>query len=249
MDEEILAAHLAFDPEPAKADERRVEVLDRGTLDRDITPRDGSQADERPGFDVVGSHAEAGSVEFVHPFDGQAVGPDSGDSSAHGVEQMTEVLHVGFRRRVSDRREPLRPYRRHHGILRTGYGRFIEEEVGAGQAIGLDGISPVERYRRPKCLEGEEVGIHPTAPDHVSTGRREFYVSEARKQGTRQKQGGPDASSELDVDRIGAYPPGVDRDFVRRTPADVRPERLHDLKEGLDVANPRDVFERDGLGR
>jgi hypothetical protein len=106
VDEQIAPFRLALDAEPAEAQQRRVEVLDRRVLDRDVAPRDGGQPDERARLDVVGSDREVRAPELVDALDGQHVGSDARDPRAHRVQQAAEVLHVRLRGRVAQLGRP-----------------------------------------------------------------------------------------------------------------------------------------------
>ncbi len=240
--------HRHPNPEALEGDERGVQVLDGRVLDGELAPRHGGEADERARLDVVGSDPVRRPPETLHALDLQGVGADPGDPGTHGVEEVAEVLDVGLGGRIVDPRGPPGQDGGHDGVLRPGHGRLVQEDPAAPEpVVGSEPEAPVQLHFRAQGLEGQEMGIHPAAPDDISPGWGEAHPAEAGQEGTGQQERRPDPLGHGSVHRAHGDPRGVEGDRVLVLPLHPGAQRLDDLQEGLHVPNPGDVLHGDRL--
>jgi hypothetical protein len=122
------------------------------------------------------------------------------------------------------------------------------EDVRADQLLGLDVEAPVEPYAAAQRLERQEVRVHPAPSDHVTARGREIHLAEAGQQRTGEEQRRTDLRRHLPVHVAHGHTGRVDAHGVRPGPDDLRAERLHDLEQVQDVADPGDVPQNDRLG-
>jgi hypothetical protein len=94
-----------------------------------------------------------------------------------------------------------------------------------------------------------DVRVEAAAADHITARRRNAGAPEPRKQGAREEERRADPLREHRVDVVGRKPLSVDPDLVRAGPLRVRACRGDELEHRLDVADARDVRERDRLVR
>ena len=175
-------------PSRSKPSERGAEVVAPDALDGDVAVGDGGEPDEAADLDVVGADRVAGAAERAcrprwcrcstrSPRSARPAPPGS------RARSWTCGSEAAFRRTV----RPLAGHGGHQGVLGAGDAGLVEEDVGADQAPW-----PRRCSRSPtlhfgaQVLEGQEVGVHPAAPDDVAAGRRQGDAAEAGEHAGRR---------------------------------------------------------------
>jgi hypothetical protein len=128
-----------------------------------------------------------------------------------------------------------------------GDARLVEEDVGAAQLgrLHLDHVG--ELVRRAELLEREEVRVEPPPADHVAPRRRQRDAAAPAEDRAREEDRAADALGERAVEALGLDGPRVYAHGVPRRPGDLDAERRDQVDERLEVADARDVLERDRL--
>ena len=246
-DEEVGAVDHGLDTEALEAEAYRAEVLDAGVGDAERRASDGGEADERTDLDVIGADPVRASFEAGAAFDGEHIRPDTGDRRAHGHEQPTEILHMRLGGGVVQDRGPARRDGRHDRVLGAGHTGLVEEDVGADESFGAERDPVSEDVLGAQRLEGQEVGIESTASDHVAPRRREGHSPGAGEERRSEQDRGADALAEFRIERVPTDRLGGDHERVRAGPLRGGPGLPHELQQALDVADARNVLERDRL--
>ena len=141
-----------------------------------------------------------GSVEALHADDGQEVGGDAADLRAHSVEQVAQLLDIGFAGCVVDGRGALGQHGGHDDIGRTCDGGFVQEHIGAVQAVGRnleDAFFVVIAELCAQLLHSKEVCIEPAASYFVATGFAQRGSAEAGQQRADQQHTATKAGAAL----------------------------------------------------
>ena len=86
---------------------------------------------------MVGIECELRAVEFGDALDEERIGVQSGDLRAHEVQELRELLDVGFRRGVADDGLSLRQHGGDQDVFGGGHAGLVQEDVGSGQAALL----------------------------------------------------------------------------------------------------------------
>ena len=97
----------------------------------------------------------------------------------------------------------------------------------------------------PSCSKRMDVDVEPPASDHVAARRRQRRSAEARDQRTGEEERRADARRQARVDLGLRHVRPSTRHLVRADPLDLGAEVVEQLDHRLDVADPRDVRERD----
>src|SRR5688572_12825524 len=242
-DDQVLSLDAADDAEPLEAHQSRAEVLHARTLDGDLGARDRSQSDEGADLDVIRADLVGAPAKGPAAVDGDGVGADALDARAHGDEELGQILHVRFTRRVAEHRDALSGHGSGERVLGGGDARLIEEDVGATKALGAQDERVVEREAGPELLQREAVGIAASATDAVAPWRRQLDLAAPRG----QRAGGEDRRADLPAE--GGVQLGrldllrVDRERVAGGPLGARTDRLDEIHQRLHVADARHVLE------
>ena len=154
-------------------------MLERRPFDRDVATGHRREADERTRLDVVGADRILRTVQRLHAFDFEDVGPDTLDSRTHQVQQMTEILDVGLRRRIANSGVAFGADCGHDRVLGTRHRRLVQKHVRPEEPLGGEGEAAIQSHLCTQCLEGQKVGVHPAPPDHVASGRGELHVAKS----------------------------------------------------------------------
>src|SRR4029453_5106739 len=96
-------------------------------------------------------------------------GADPVDSRAHLDEELAEVLDVRLGCGVAEHRRAIRAHRGEDHVLRAGDAGLVEEDVGAGQASGLE-MAPAAfpPGRPPQGADPEPVRVHAAPADLIA---------------------------------------------------------------------------------
>src|SRR5687768_18563429 len=80
------------------------------------------------------------TLERGNSFDLQGIGAYAGDFRPEAVEHTAEVLYVRLGGGVVNSSLAFGEYRGKYRLLGAGYARFVEEDVGAAQVVGVHDI-------------------------------------------------------------------------------------------------------------
>src|SRR5213592_4092191 len=130
---------------------------------------DGGEPDERADLDVVRSHRAGGGLEGRSAFDGERVRPDALDLRAQSRQKARQILNVRLAGGVAQRGRTAGGDRRHQGVFGRRDTRFVEKNIGPGEALRFELVGGADGDFRPEPLEGEEMRIHAPPADHIAT--------------------------------------------------------------------------------
>ena len=112
-------------------------------------------------------------MEGIHANDGEEVTANTADLCAHLVEQMAQLLDIGFAGGIVDGGGALGKDGSHDDVGRTRYRSLIEQHVTALELVGMNLIDIpllVEIELRTEVFEAKEVRVQ-TAPSNLVTTR------------------------------------------------------------------------------
>jgi hypothetical protein len=135
----------------------------------------------------------------------------------------------------------------HDGVLGRHHARLVEEDRARAQAIRSHLVAAVDLDLDAELAERVDVRVEAAAADHVAAGRRHGRAAEAREQWAGEQERGADPAAQLRVELGLVRACGVDPDDVLADPLGVGADVGQDLDHRLDVADPGDVRQRDGL--
>src|SRR5690606_32634637 len=209
--------------------------------------RDGGEADERADLDVVAADSVPGAVQAFHALDLQYVRADPGDSRAHRVQQVAQVLDVRLRGGVAQASRAAGEHRGHDRVLRRRDAGLVEEDVRAHQAFALDLVPARGLDARAEAGEREEMRVHTPAADHVPAGWRQHHAADAGEHRAGEQDGGADARGQFrrELGRVDVA--GPETHGVGRRPLGLDADVAEQLQQRADVADVRDVLEGDRL--
>ena len=137
----------------------------------------------------------------------------------------------------------------HDRVLGAHHRRLVEVHALADEARRAQVVGAVDLHLDAELGEGVDVRVEPPAPDHVPARRRHDGAPEAREQRPGEQERRADLAAEVGVE-LGLRDPGaVDPHLVRPGPRRVGAEVGEQLDHHLDVADAREVRQRDLLGR
>src|SRR6266480_3922864 len=242
---------FALDTQSGKSKSRGAQVLDSGVLDPQLGLRDRRQPNERTDFDVV--RADLVSYDFVAErpaaVNCHGVGTNAFDLRSECDKKVRKVLNVWLARRVPQHGSSGGGRRRHESIFRRCYARLVEEDVGAPKSadVHLDHLAVSEMGAQ--LLERKEMGIESSSADHIPAGRRKCDLSASRKERRREQDRRADLGAKSRIQVCWTELFGVNVERILTHPLHRRANGANELDEGLDVADPRDVFEVNGVVR
>ena len=237
------------DAEPREAHERRAQMLDAGVGDADLGPRHGGESDERSDLDVIRADAVRRAAERASAVDRELVRADAVDLRAERDEEVAEVLDVRLAGGVAKDRRAARRDGRRERVLGAGDARLVEEDVGAAEPW---------RATDESCRSSSNAApSRSSARKCVSTRRRPMTSPPGGGSSIWPQRASSGPASRIDA-RIFRQRLGIEarrRDGLARGCASVlravhstsTPERRDELDERLDVADARDVLERDRM--
>ena len=187
--------------------------------------------------------------ERLDALDAQDVRLDPFDVGAERDEEAAQVLHVRLARRVADHGLSRREHRGHDRVLRRHDARLVEEDVLAAQAVG--------------ALTSKRGPISTSAPSTANAwmcgSSRRRPITSPPGGGTltapRRDSSGPASRNEARIrlhsssssSRLPRWP--RDPNLVRARPFDLGPDVREQRDHRVDVADARDVRQRDALVR
>ena len=164
-DNEVVAFYLHLHTQAAEGFRDEAKVLDRSILDSDAFATHRCHADERSNLDHVRKYLVLSPMQLVDTLDGQQVRSDATDLCTHLVQQMTELLQIGFAGCVVDGCSALGKDGCHHDVRSTRHRGLVEQHIGALQALG-GYLVDVTAWHMIECrtqfLETQKVGIEAT---------------------------------------------------------------------------------------
>ena len=115
------------------------------------------------------------------------------------------------------------------------------------QAVGRHLEAALDLDARAEPLQRVDVRIEPAPADHVAARRRHACAAESRQQRAGEQERRSDPLGENRVDLGRRQPTRIDAHLVRPGPLGARASGTQQLEHRLDVADARDVGERDRL--
>ena len=118
------------------------------------------------------------------------------DLRAHGDQEIRQVDHLRFARRVLEHGLALGQRRRHHQVLGAGDGHGVEHQVRAPQAPGARAdVAVLDVDVRAHGLQAGDVDVHRSRADGAAARQRDVGLAEAREQRARAPGSTPASSS------------------------------------------------------
>ena len=243
-DVKVVVALLDCHAESTKGVGDESEIAARHVFNRDTVAHHRADANERADLDHIGQDAVVGAVQLLHAHHRKAVGGDARNVGAHAVEQVTELLNVGFAGRIVDGCGAFGEHSGHDDVGRPGHRGFVEEHVGAAQAFGLDlkeFVLAVHVKLRAELLQSEKMRVESSTADFVAAGLANHCPTEAgheradgeNRTAQRRTTGQIFLRTEvIEVDLVGA-----EGDVARRIAAHVDADVLQQTNQVVDVDN------------
>ena len=170
--EEIIALYLDFHTQAAEGIRNDSQILDRYVLDADTSTTHGSHSDEGTHLDHIRQNGMFGSMQTLHAHDGEEIAGDTADACSHRIEQMAELLDIGFAGCIIDGGSTLGEHGSHDDIGGTRNGSLIEQHIAALQVVCLyliDIALVIMHKLGSQIFETQEVSVETTATNLVAT--------------------------------------------------------------------------------
>ena len=243
-DVEVVVALLDRHAESAEGIGNDAQVAARHVFDRDAVAHHRTDADERADLDHIGQDAVLGAVELGRAHHRKAVGGDARDVGAHAVEQVAELLEIGFAGGVVDGGGAFGQDGSHQDIGRAGHRGFVEQHVGAMQFFGFDleeFVVVVHTETRTEFLQTEKVRVESASADLVAAG----FTDECATEASYERADGENRTAQRRTARqilVGAQivqvdVVGAEGDVARRIAAHMHADVLQEANEVVDVDN------------
>ena len=187
---EVVALNLYLHTQSAESLGNDSQVADRHVLDAYTGSTHGSHTDERAHLDHIGQDAMLGSVKRLHAHDSKKVAAYAADLSAHGVEQMAELLDIRLAGCIIDGGGSLGKHRSHDDVGSTRNRSLVEQHIAALQFPGfylIDIALVVVHELGTQTLESQEVGVETTAAYLVATRLGDGCLATASQQRTNHQ--------------------------------------------------------------
>lgn len=226
---------LHRDAEPLEHAAQHPVVAGRGAVHREFSAGRRGQREKAARFDMVARDRVVAAVQFLDAFDFDGVAAGSGDPAAHRVEQLGEVLHVRFPRRVVQGGFAFGGDRRDQDLFGRGYARFVEEKLAAEKPAGsVEAVGFIARHRGTQLDQSVEVPVQAAAADHVAAGREELGGAAAGDQRSGEKDAGPVPGAHFARYLGGPYVAAAEFQHVVFK-GEFRPELSGDVQHGAHV--------------
>src|SRR5450759_823481 len=235
----------ALDPQAGEPHPRRAKMLDAGVFDSQLRLGYRGEPNKGADLDVIGTDGVCNRLGSERPaaMNGHRVGADALDLRSQRAEKMRQVLDVGLARGVAKNGGAGRCRRRHQRVLGCGDTRLVEKHVGAAEAVDAHLDHLAVRELGAELLESEEVGVEPSASDHVAAGWWQRHVSAAREKGRGEKDRRSDLGAQHRIEIGRTQFLGEDIERVPPNPFHGGADRANELDERLDVTDPRNVLQ------
>ena len=241
--------HVELDPELAKGGHDRDQVVGLDVLDRDLAARRRGERGEARDLDVLGADpVRAAAAAARRPGCGgcSSRSPRSARRATTRKWQRSWMCgsHAAWPTIVS----PFGEHGRHDRVLGRHDARLVEEQALPAKPVGAKVVRPVQLDLDAELRERVDVRVEASSPDHVAAGRRHGRATEAREQRAGEQERGADLAAEHRVRARSSRrrPSRHGTSFGRVHSADGA-EIGEQLDHRLDVADPRDVRQDDGL--
>ena len=196
-----------------------------------------------------------GAMQVLNADNGQQVRGNAADAGAHVVQQVAELLDVGFAGRVVDGGGATGEDGRHDDIGCARHRSFVEQHVCAAKLLGRDfvDIAPLDVIEAgAKFFETQEMSVQSAASYLVATRFGDDCLAHAGQQRTdhqdRSTQGGAAADESValqvvEVQLVGLEGEAVACSLWRVGRLHFDSDILQKLNEVVDIANVRDVVD------
>ena len=248
-DADGLLAYVEADAAFFKFGDQGSEVSGFAGVDVEIAAGDGSRDEEGPGFDAVGVDAMTGSMKTGDALNADGRGSSAFDLCTHGYEQSGEVGDLGLARAVLEEGFAVSEDGGHEEVFGAGDGDFVEDNVGAFEAVGFGfEIAVIVSDGGTHGFESLDVEINGAPPDGAASGHSNTSHASACDKWTKDERAGSHGLDDLVLrDGIGedaAFDAGA---VLGATVAELNfgTHGGEELALGLDVADLRDVFKDD----
>ncbi len=125
-DVEVVVLFTDFDAQPPESVGNDAEVTQRHVLDAYAVAHHGGHPDERSYLNHVGQQPVFRAMKMIGTDNGEQVGTDAADGSPHAVEQVAELLDIGFTGGIVDSGRAFGEHCRHNDIGRSRDRSLIE---------------------------------------------------------------------------------------------------------------------------
>ena len=112
----VVAIHLHMHSQAAEGVGDDAQIGQRHVFDAYAVPHHGCHPDERAHLYHVGQHGVRCAVQGAYALNGEQVAAYARNLCAHGIEQTTELLYIGFAGSIVDGGLPLCQHSRHDDV-------------------------------------------------------------------------------------------------------------------------------------
>ena len=211
----------------------------------------GGQGDKAAHFDVILTHAVHATFQGLATtaLDAQAVGANALHGHAHFFQHAGQLLHMGLAGGVLDDRFAHGHGSGHEGVLRGHHAGLVQEDVGAGEALGRlqHHEIAIEGNGGPQPFKDSQVGVNASPANAVAPRTAEFGATGAGQQRRRQQQAATDASRQFRIRTAGRHN-GLDgRPMHGTVPGHLGAQGVQQLQHDFDVQDGRHIVQHHGL--
>ena len=189
-DNEVVALYLDPHTETTEGVRDDAKVFDTDILDTDSIAAHRCHTDEGAYLDHIGQNMVFGTMQLLYTFDGEKVGSDTADLCPHTVQQMTELLDIGFAGSVINGGGAFGQNGSHDDIGCTCHRGFVEKHIGAFQLFGGD-LKDITFGNAAESgaefLEAKEMGVEASTPYLVATGFGDDSLASSCQQWTNHQ--------------------------------------------------------------
>ena len=136
---DIKVVTLGFNPYAQSLEHigNHAQIAQGDILDTQAVAHHGCHSYKAADFNHIGQDAMFSTMQFFNPDNGDKIRSNATDTCAHGIEQVTKLLHIRFAGSIINGSSAFSQHGSHNNIGSTGYGSLIEQHVRSLQLGGL----------------------------------------------------------------------------------------------------------------
>ena len=229
----------------------RLEVLAADAAEFHLVARERGGSHESAGLDAVRNHGVLDAAKLLDALDDDPAGARAGDFRPHGIEEIRQIHHFGFRRGRFDDRHAFSQSGRHHHVVGAEHGRAVSAghvDLRAAQTVrrAEDDIAALELDTGTERLQSPQVEIHRAVADHAAARQGNHRPAHTGKQRPHHADRGAHPPNQFVGGGVGNFTAG-DAHGAGRT-FDVGTHHTEDLHHVVGVRDIRHAANDAGLG-
>ena len=170
--DQIVSLYLYLHAQTSEGVRNNAEVVHGDILYSYAVATHCSHTYERADLNHIGQNPVFCSMQLIHTYDSQQIRSNAAYAGAHFVQQVTELLQVGFAGSVVDGGSAFGKNGSHHDIGGTSHRGLVKQHVCSLEALSGNLVDIAPRHMVELCskfLETQEMGVKTSAPNFVTT--------------------------------------------------------------------------------